>query len=62
MSIIEAIALTLRQSKDSKHTDPGDQVRIKSRDRMEVIKMTATQPFVVEAPMAEVVAGEEKKA
>ena len=62
VAIIAAIAVTLRQRKYSKHTDPGDQVRIKSRDRMEVIKMTATQPFVVEAPMAEVVAGEEKKA
>ena len=61
VAIIAAIALTLRQRKDSKHTDPGDQVRIKSRDRMEVIKMTATQPFVVETPVAAVVS-EEKKA
>ncbi len=61
VAIIAAIALTLRKRKDSKHTDPGDQVRIKSRDRMEVIKMNATQPFVIEAPVA-VVTNEEKKA
>jgi len=61
VAIIAAIALTLRQRKDSKHTDPGDQVRIKSRDRLEVIKLTATQAFLADAPTAEL-ASEEKKA
>ena len=43
-----AIALTLRARKDSKYVSPGDQVRVKARDRMTVVKMAATQPAVVE--------------
>jgi NADH-quinone oxidoreductase subunit J len=37
-----AIALTLRARKDSKYVDPADQVRVKARDRMEVLKMAPT--------------------
>lgn len=47
VAIIAAIALTLRQRKDSKYVSPGDQVRVKSKDRMTVLKMTATQAAVV---------------
>lgn len=43
VAIIAAIALTLRQRKDSKYVSPGDQVRVKSKDRMTVLKMAATQ-------------------
>jgi NADH-quinone oxidoreductase subunit J len=43
VAIIAAIALTLRQRKDSKYTNPADQVRVNARDRMQVIKMKATQ-------------------
>ncbi len=43
VAIIAAIALTLRERKDSKYVDPSMQVRVKARDRMEVIKMDATQ-------------------
>ena len=38
-----AIALTLRQRKDSKFVSPSDQVRVKSRDRLTVLSMQATQ-------------------
>ena len=63
VAVIAAIALTLRERKDSKHVPAFDQVRVKSKDRMEVIKMGAT----VKAPVkvAEAVAGAniaEKKA
>jgi NADH-quinone oxidoreductase subunit J len=44
VAMIAAIALTLRQRKDSKYTSPSDQVNIKARDRMTVIKMSATKP------------------
>ncbi len=47
LAMIAAIALTLRQRKDVKALDPGEQVRVKSVDRMKVIKMTATQPYQV---------------
>lgn len=43
VGIVAAIALTLRERKDSKHVDAGDQVRVKARDRMEIIKMDATK-------------------
>jgi NADH-quinone oxidoreductase subunit J len=70
VAIIAAIALTLRQRKDSKYTNPADQVRVNARDRMQVIKMRATQealPIVVpgvvsDAPAAQVAPIVEKKA
>lgn len=43
VAIIAAIALTLRQRKDSKYVNPADQVRITAQDRMQVIKMKPTQ-------------------
>ena len=43
VAIIAAIALTLRERKDSKYVDPSLQVRVKARDRMQVIKMDATK-------------------
>lgn len=43
VAMIAAIALTLRARKDSKYVSPGDQVRVKSRDRMTIVKMAATQ-------------------
>ncbi len=51
VAIIAAIALTMRERKDSKYVDPSMQVRVKSRDRMEIIKMDATQQAV--APVNE---------
>jgi NADH-quinone oxidoreductase subunit J len=56
VAMIAAIALTLRARKDSKYVYAGDQVRVKSRDRMTVIKMNATQAAtepVAAAPQAE---------
>lgn len=42
VAIIAAIALTLRERKDSRHIDPALQVRVKARDRMQVVKMAPT--------------------
>lgn len=39
VAIIAAIALTLRERKDSKRTNPADQVRVKSQDRVRLVKM-----------------------
>jgi NADH-quinone oxidoreductase subunit J len=53
VAIIAAIALTMRERKDSKYVDPSMQVRVKARDRMEVIKMDATQkaqPLAADPP------------
>lgn len=52
VAVIAAIALTLRERKDSKYVSPGDQVRVKSRDRMTVLKMAATQVAPEPTPVA----------
>lgn len=51
VAMIAAIALTLRARKDSKYVSPGDQVRVRSADRMTVVKMDVTQAAV--APVVE---------
>jgi NADH-quinone oxidoreductase subunit J len=48
VAIIAAIALTLRERKDSKYIDPADQIRVKARDRMEVVKMNASKMIAKE--------------
>lgn len=59
VAIIAAIALTLRERKDSKYINPADQIRVKRGDRVSLIKMKS----VVAAPVAPVAlaAGEEQK-
>ena len=42
VAMIAAIALTLRQRKDSKHMDPSDQVRVRSQDRVRIVSMSPT--------------------
>ena len=58
VAMVAAIALTLRQRKDSKAIDPAIQVRVKARDRLQVVKVEVTQ--AAPAPVAEP-AAEEKK-
>ncbi|HEY6774546.1 MAG TPA: NADH-quinone oxidoreductase subunit J [Oxalicibacterium sp.] len=41
LAIIAAVALTMRKRKDSKYFAPGDAVRVKSSDRLRVVKMKA---------------------
>jgi len=43
LAMVAAIALTLRQRKDSKKIDPAQQVRVHAWDRLEIIKMAPTQ-------------------
>lgn len=57
VAIIAAIALTLRQRKDSKYLDPADQVRVRAQDRMEVVKMPVTQSFTARDAAGNAVAG-----
>ena len=61
VAIVAAIALTLRERKDSKHVNPSDQVRVKARDRLQVIKMPPSRP-AEPAPAATAVATGETKA
>lgn len=53
VAIIAAIALTLRERKDSKHIDPSDQIRVKRADRVRLVKMAPTFPAPEPAPAAE---------
>jgi NADH-quinone oxidoreductase subunit J len=46
VAIVAAIALTLRQRKDSRHLDPSLQVRVKASERLQIVKM----PVTVAAP------------
>jgi len=41
VAIVAAIALTLRERKDSKHTNASDQVRVRAADRLRVVKVTS---------------------
>jgi len=43
VAMIAAIALTLRQRKDSKYVSPFEQVQVRSKNRMLVVKMASTQ-------------------
>jgi NADH-quinone oxidoreductase subunit J len=51
VAMIAAIALTLRTRKDSKAIDASIQVKVRAADRMQVVKMEATQ--AAPAPVAQ---------
>lgn len=53
VAMITAIALTLRQRKDSKAINPGDQVRVRAADRLVVVPMAVTQKAAEAAPNPE---------
>ncbi len=53
VAMVAAIALTLRQRKDTKIVNPADQIRVHARDRLEIVKMAATQAPPPAAPSAE---------
>jgi len=56
VAIIAAIALTLRERKDSKYQNPADQVRVKRADRIKLVKMKS----VLVAPVANTLDSQEK--
>ena len=47
VAIIAAIALTLRERKDSKSQNPSEQVRVKRADRITLVKMKPVMPEVI---------------
>jgi NADH-quinone oxidoreductase subunit J len=53
VAIVAAIALTLRDRKDSKAQNPSDQVRVKASDRLHLVKMDPVRQPVVVAPVEE---------
>jgi len=52
VAMVAAIALTLRHRKDSKAINPSIQVRVRAADRLQVVKMAATQAAPAPAPAA----------
>ncbi|MEN4903755.1 NADH-quinone oxidoreductase subunit J [Luteimonas sp. TWI1416] len=49
VAVIAAVTLTLRRRPGAKHQNPGEQARVRAKDRMRVVKMDAVRP-VVEGP------------
>ena len=45
IAIVSAIALTLRDRKDSKKTNPADQVAVKRQDRVRLVKMKSEEKY-----------------
>ena len=54
VAMIAAIALTLRQRKDSKAINPSVQVKVRARDRLQVLSMAPTQDAPAPPPAEEV--------
>lgn len=50
VAMVAAIALTLRKRKDSKYQNPSEQVRVRARDRIEIVKMDPVRPAPTPAP------------
>ena len=46
IAIVSAIALTLRDRKDSKKTNPADQVAVKRKDRVRLVQMKSEEKYV----------------
>jgi NADH-quinone oxidoreductase subunit J len=59
VAMIAAIALTLRARKDSRFISVSDQVRVKAKDRLSVVKYAATQA-AIPTPAAEATPVEKK--
>ena len=51
LRLLAAIALTMRsRRKDSKFQDPSQQVRVRARDRVELVKMDPVRPAAPSQP------------
>jgi len=57
VAIVAAIALTLRERRETRYQNPGEQVLVRAKDRMRVLKIASEKPTaaetVVVAPAAE---------
>jgi NADH-quinone oxidoreductase subunit J len=51
VAIVAAIALTLRQRKNTKSQDPSQQVKVKSKDRVRIVSMATEARPVSKAPV-----------
>jgi len=62
VAVIAAVMLTLRRREGAKHQNPGDQARVRSADRLRVVKMDAVRPAPQKDPDAgDAPVGEDRK-
>ena len=53
VAIVVAIALTMRERKDTKAQNPGEQVKVKAKDRLRMVKMEPVHQALVPPPAEE---------
>ena len=53
VAIVAAIALTMRERKDTKAQNPGEQVKVKAKDRLRMVKMDPVHQALVPPPAEE---------
>jgi NADH-quinone oxidoreductase subunit J len=56
VAIVAAIALTLRDRRETRYQNPGEQVLVKRNDRLRVLKIASEKPTAAETPVAASVA------
>jgi NADH-quinone oxidoreductase subunit J len=53
VAIVAAIALTMRERKDTKAQNPGEQVKVKAANRLRMVKMDPVHQALVPPPAEE---------
>ncbi len=56
VAIVAAIALTLRDRRETRYQNPGEQVLVKRNDRLRILKIASEKPTSAETPVVAVVA------
>jgi len=60
VAIVAAISLTMRRRPEAKKQKPGEQVKVRSTDRLRVVKMDAEAPIDSGLPVEDASEGEDK--
>ena len=50
VAIVAAIALTLRDRRETRYQNPGEQVLVKRNDRLRILKIASEKPTAAETP------------
>jgi NADH-quinone oxidoreductase subunit J len=51
VAIVAAIALTLRDRRENRYQNPGEQVLVRRNDRLRILKVSSEKPTAAEAPV-----------
>ena len=51
VAIVAAIALTLRDRRETRYQNPGEQVLVKRNDRLRILKISSEKPTAAETPV-----------